>query len=86
MLIYVYIQVYSAYIIYWLEVEVGFIDLRGGVKHEILSQLIVSSRKQLVEDVEIAFSLWTLSYSELLEEECLKRRWDREEMRRACVD
>ena len=61
----------SAYIVHWLKVEVGFINLRGGIEHEILSQLLVSSGKQLVEDVEVALSLRPLGHPELFKEECL---------------
>ena len=63
-----------AYIIHWFKVEVGFVNLRGGVEHEILPQLFVRSGKQLVEDVEVSLSLWSLSYPELLEEKRLKKR------------
>lgn len=70
------------HIIHWLIVEVGFINLGGIVEQEVLPQLLVSSSKQLVEDVEVSFSLWSLGYSKLLKEKCLKRGYMKKGRRR----
>ena len=60
------------HILDWFEVEVWFIDLRGYIEHEVLSQLLISSSKQLVEDVKVTLSRGTLGYTELLKEKRLK--------------
>ena len=70
-------MVCTAYVIYRLKVEVGFIDLRGNIEHEVLLELLVGSGKQLVEDVEVALSVRTLGHSKLLQEKRLKVKWNR---------
>ena len=66
-----HIQIFT-YIFDRFEVEVWFVDLRGYIEHEVLSQLLIRSSKQLVEDVEVTLSVGTLGYTELLEEKRLK--------------
>ena len=63
---------YSTYIFDRLKVEVWFIYLRGDIEHEVLRQLLISSCKQLVEDVEVTLPVGTLSDTELLKKKRLK--------------
>ena len=65
------------YIFNWLKVEVRFVNLGGDVEKEVLSQLLVSSGKKLIEDVEASFSIRSRSNSKLLEKKRLKWNVDR---------
>ena len=47
---------------------------RKSVEHEFRGQMLVGSSNQLVEDVEISFSLWVGGHTSLLQQVCLERR------------
>lgn len=75
----------TAYIFNWFKVEVGFIDLRGDIEHEVLSELFISTSKQLVEDVEVTLPIGTLSNTKLLKKKRLRGRDTERAVNGACL-
>ena len=71
------LTVILTYTVMRLYVEVRLLP-RKSVKHEFGGQMFVSSGNQLVEDVEVSFSLWVRCHAGLLQQVGLERGRERE--------